>query len=269
MNQLYLGINLVVAMFLVAVLLFVTIKGQSGKGQSGKSVAFYVVGGQDYKKDIRVVINFPPRIIKLLALSTDQKAHLQAILSRAESDLLSAELEMLRAFPALQKAIMNAAFDEGAVKQRQGELVAANAKRVQVNAEMFARMRKVLTSEQVTRIRPELPLEHNDFYLNVQPPEGFSDIGLSRDQESQLQTVIHSRDQKMMTLSRKAQAARIALEQAIFSERFDEAAVNQRREELIAVIGEQIEVNTGILLDARKVLTPDQLKRLDEMTPDQ
>jgi hypothetical protein len=169
----------------------------------------------------------------------------------------------------LQKAIINAAFDEGSVKQYQGELVAASAKRVQVNVEMLAKMRKILTSEQVTRIRPELPLEHNDYQLVVQIPDGFSAIGVSRDQELQLQTVIHSRDQEMIALSRKAQAARIALEQAIFSERFDEAAVNQRREELIAVLSEQLEVNTGILLDASKILTPEQLKRLDEMTPDQ
>jgi Spy/CpxP family protein refolding chaperone len=92
--------------------------------------------------------------------------------------------------------------------------------------------------------------------LNVQLPEGISDVGLSRDQQSQLQTVIHSRDQEMIALSRKAQAARIALEQAILSERFDEAAVNQRRDELIAILSEQLDVNTGILLEARKILTP-------------
>ena len=70
-------------------------------------------------------------------------------------------------------------------------------------------------------------------------------------------------------MSRKEKAARTALEQAIFTEPFDEAALNQRREELIAALAEQVEVNNGILLDARKILTPDQLKRLDEITPDQ
>ena len=274
MNQLYLGINLVAALFLVAVLLSVTIKGQGGKGhrgkvRSGNSVILYGPGIQDYRKVIRISINFPPQIIKLLALSTAQKAQLQAIISTGESGLESAELDKLSAFSALQKAIMTAAFDDGAVKQHHGELVAATAKYVQVNAEMFAKMRQILTFEQVTRLRPKLPLEHNDFYLKVQLPEGLSDVGLSGDQQSQLQTVIHRRDQEMVALSRKAQSARLALEQAIFSERFDEAAVNQRRGELIALLSEQLEVNTGILLDARKVLTLDQLKRLDEMMPDQ
>ena len=44
-------------------------------------------------------------------------------------------------------------------------------------------------------------------------------------------------------------------------------AVNQGREELIAVLSEQIEVSTGILLDARKILTPSQMKHLNEITP--
>jgi len=83
-----------------------------------------------------------------------------------------------------------------------------------------------------------------------------------------LGTLIRSSEPKMIALSRKEKTAREAFEQTIFSERFDEAAVNQRREELVAVFSEQIEVNTGILLEARKILTPDQTKRLNEITPD-
>ncbi len=264
MNQLYLGINLVALVFLAAVFLFAAIKGQSSK-----SAASNAAGRQDYNTKFRLVITLPPRITKLLALSTDQKAQLQAVPSRFQDDLLSAEQEKRRAFTALAKVIMNDALDESAVKQRQGELVAANAKRVQVNIELHTAMRKVLTSEQVTRIRPELPLERNDYQLIVQLPEKFSDIGLSSDQNSQVGTVVNSRVAKMMTLSQKEKAAREALEQAIFSEQFDEAAVNQRRDEVIAIIAEQIEVNTGILFDARKILTPSQTKHLNEITPDQ
>jgi Spy/CpxP family protein refolding chaperone len=229
------------------------------RSKPGKSAASDAAGGQ---------VTFPRRIINLLALSTDQKAQLQAILSRFQDGVLTAELEKQRAFNALEKAIMSG-FDEGAVKQRQAEVVAASAKRVQNNVEMLTEMRKILTSEQVTRIRPELPLKSNDYELNVQLSEGFSDIGLSSDQNSQVGTVVGSRVPKMMTLSRKEKAAHEALEQAICSEQFDEAAVNQRREELVAVIAEQIEVNTGILFDARKILTPSQTKRLIEITPDQ
>jgi hypothetical protein len=163
---------------------------------------------------------------------------------------------------------MNASFDEGAIKAREGELVAAKGKRIDVIAAMLAEMRKVLSSEQLTRIRPELPIERYDLQLIVQLPEGFSDIGLSADQQSQVQAVIRSREQKLIAVSRKEKAARTALEQAVFTEPFNEAAVNQRRGELFAALAEQVEVNTGILLDARKILTPDQLKRLDEITPD-
>ena len=160
------------------------------------------------------------------------------------------------------------AFDKGTVKQRQGELVAASAKRVQVYAEMLKEMRKVLTSEQITRIRPELRYKRNHHQLNVPLPEGFSDIGLSHDQHREVGTVVCNRVPKMMTLSQKEKAAREALELAIFSEQFDEATVNQRRAELVAVLSEQIEVNTGILLEACKILTPDQIKRLNKITPD-
>lgn len=248
---------------LAAVLLFAASKGQYGKWATSRAA-----GGQDYNTKPRWTITFPRRIIKLLALSTDQKAQLQAILRRYESDLLSAEQEKYRAFMALEKAIMNA-FDEGAVKQRQGEVVAAGAKYIQVNAEMLMEMRQVLTSEQVTRVRPELLLERNDHQLIVHLPEGFSDIGLSSDQHTQVGTVVRSRVPKMMTLSRKEKAACEALAQAIFNEQFDEAAVNQRREKLIAVIAKQIKVNTGILFDARTILTPSQTKHLNEITPDQ
>jgi Spy/CpxP family protein refolding chaperone len=248
---------------LVGMFLFVTGKGQSDKWASARGAH-----RQDYHTNIRLVIKLPPRIISLLDLSTDQKAHLQAISDRYGSSLLSVHQEKQKAFSSLEKAIMSATFAEGAVKQREGELVAASAKRVEVIAQMLTEMRKVLTSEQVRRIRPELPLERTDYQLFVQLPEGFSAIGLSRDQNAQLATLVRSREPQMIALSRKEKAAREALEQTIFSQQFDEPVVNQRREELVAVLTEQIEVNTGILLDARKILTPSQIKRLSEITPD-
>jgi len=224
--------------------------------------------GQSYNTNIRLVITLPPRITKLLDLSRDQNAQLQAISGKYGGSLLSADQEKQRAFTALSKAIMNPAFDEGAVKQRQSEFVAASGKRVQVIAQMLTEMRKVLALKQVSRIRPELPLERTDYQLVVQLPEGFSSIGLSRDQNARLGTLIRSSEPKMIALSRKEKAAREALEQTIFSEQLDEAAVDQRRQELVAVFSEQIEVNTSILLEARKILTPAQTKRLDEITPD-
>ncbi len=223
---------------------------------------------QSYNTNIRLVITLPPRITKLLDLSIDQKAQLQAISESYGSAILSAEQDKQRAFTALPKAVMNPSFDEGALKQRQSELVAASDKRVRVIAQMLTDMRKVLTSRQASRIGPELPLERTDYQLIVQLPEGFSSIGLSRDQNARLGTVIHGSEPKMIALSRREKAAREALEQSIFSEQFDEAVVNQRRAELVAVLSEQIEVNTGILLEAHKILTPDQTKRLNEITPD-
>jgi Spy/CpxP family protein refolding chaperone len=83
-----------------------------------------------------------------------------------------------------------------------------------------------------------------------------------------LGTVVRGSQSKMITLSHKEKAAREALELAIFSDQFDEATVNQRREELVAALAQQIEVNTGILLEARKILTPAQTKHLNEITPD-
>ena len=223
-------------------------------------------GGKDYNTKTRWD-TIPRRVIRLLALSTDQEAQLQAILSRFQDRLLTAEMEEQRAFTPFEKSIMSA-FDEGAIKQRQAELVAASAKRVQDYSEMLIEIRKVLNPEQVLRTSPELTLDRNDHQFNVQLPEGFSDIGLSDDQHSQVAGVFSSRVPKMMTLSWKEKVACEALAQAIFSEQFDEATVNQRREGLVAVIAEQIEVNTGILFDARNILTPSQTKLLNEITPD-
>src|SRR5215218_8602226 len=158
--------------------------------------------GQDCNTKTWLDINFPHRVVRQLALSTDQKTQLDAISSRFEDGLLTADLEKQKAFTAMEKAIMNAV-DEDAIKQRQDELVAASAKRVQVYAEMLTEWRKVLTSAQVTRIRPELPLERNDVNnVNVQLPERFGDIDLSWDQNSQVGTVVSSSVPKMMTLNR-------------------------------------------------------------------
>jgi hypothetical protein len=51
-----------------------------------QSAASHKAGGHDYNTKIRLVITFPPRIINLLALSTDQKTQLQAITSRIQND---------------------------------------------------------------------------------------------------------------------------------------------------------------------------------------
>jgi Spy/CpxP family protein refolding chaperone len=272
MNQFFLGTNLVAVIVVAAVTLllvagFIRQTGKSAASNAARGQDSYTTVQSNKYKNLRLVMTFPHRISNLLALSRDQQARLQAISTRFEDPLTSAEQEKIRAFTALEKAVMNAA-GEGVVTQRQRELVAANAKRLQVDAELLVEWRKVFTTEQVTRIRHELPIERNDLQLIVQLPEGFSEIGLSPDQQSQLQTVIRN-EQKMITLSQKEKAGRAALEQAVFTEQFDQAAVNQRRDELIAAVSERLRVNTGILFDARKILTRDQLKRLDEITPDQ
>jgi Spy/CpxP family protein refolding chaperone len=261
------GITLVAVIVSAAVtlLLVANVMGRSGK----KPVASNAAGSQNKYKKIEVVITYPPRLIKLLALSPDQKTQLQSVINKFQREFTNVEEESDKAFFSLQRGIMSASFDDAAIKLHQGELVAAQAKRVKVRTEMLAEMRRILTAEQLTRLRPELPIERTDLQLIVQLPEGFSNIDLSHDQHLQIQAMIHSREPKMIALSHKEKAARIALEQAVFAEQFDQAAANQHEGELIAAISERVEVNTGILLEARKLLTAGQLKRLDEIPRDQ
>jgi Spy/CpxP family protein refolding chaperone len=269
MKQIYLATNVAAVTVLAAAVLLFAVMVSNMRGQARRPAAAYAGDGPSQETNVRLVVTFPPRINKLLDLSANQEAQLQAVSGRFQNDLVAAEQDGRSAFSALQKAVMNAQLSDVDVKQRQGQLIAANAKRVQVNASMLGEMRKVLTSDQLTRLSPELPIERHGLQLVVQLPEGLSAIGLTRDQESQLQTVAHSREQAMIALSRKEKAARAALEKAVLNEQFNESIANQRRDELISVLSDQVELNTGILLEARKILTPDQLKRLDDMTPGQ
>ncbi|HEY0408351.1 MAG TPA: hypothetical protein VGC89_21630 [Pyrinomonadaceae bacterium] len=214
--------------------------------------------------NVRVVMTFPPRITKALNLSAEQEGQLQSVSAKFQDEIVNAEQDKRSAVRALQEAAMSETLNDGAVRQRKSELVAANARIVKANAAMLTEMRKVFTSEQLARLSPELPIERNGLQLIVQLPEALSLLNLTRDQESQLQAAVRGQEQKMVALSRKEKAARTAMQRAILGERYDEAAANQHLEELVAVGAEQSEINAGLLSELRRILTPEQLKRLQE-----
>jgi len=260
MKQFYLSAGLVMAASLL-----LAVAGMCAQDRQQASASGEQPGQQT---TVRMVVTFPPRITKLLSLSPEQEAQLQEVYGKFQGDVVAAEQGKRGAFTALQAAALSEPLNQDALKQRKDELVAANARSIHVNAAMLTEMRKVFTPDQLKRLGPELPIARNGLQLIVQLPEALSLLDLTQEQQSQLQNVVRGQEQKMVGLSRKEKAARAAMERAILGEQYDEAAANHSLEELVAVAAEQVEVNTGILAQVRAILTPDQLKRLNDMATD-
>jgi Spy/CpxP family protein refolding chaperone len=74
-----------------------------------------------------------------------------------------------------------------------------------------------------------------------------------------------SYDEELAGAGRRLRQARQALNRAIMSERFDEALVNQRTEELAAAQAEMIRLQSRVRAQVRNVLTTEQVIRFHQI----
>ena len=90
-------------------------------------------------------------------------------------------------------------------------------------------------------------------------------LGLSPEQLRQIREVRGQHEAEARALGRRVLQARRALDEAIYSDRADEALVEQRAKELAEAQGEATRLRAQVEWRIRRVLTPEQLSALRVM----
>jgi Spy/CpxP family protein refolding chaperone len=92
------------------------------------------------------------RLIREIGLTDNQRLRMAEIQRSHEDDVISAGRRLREARQALDRAIRSEQFDERQVNQYIEDLAAAQADQVRLQARIRARMRGVLTSDQMMRL---------------------------------------------------------------------------------------------------------------------
>lgn len=90
-------------------------------------------------------------------------------------------------------------------------------------------------------------------------------IGLTPDQHQRMQEIRRSHEDEAITAGRRLRQARQALDRTIMSEPYNEAAVRQATEELVAAQADKIRLESRIRAQVRGVLTSDQVIRFHQI----
>jgi Spy/CpxP family protein refolding chaperone len=90
-------------------------------------------------------------------------------------------------------------------------------------------------------------------------------LGLAPEQLRQLSEIRRQSEPEMRTLMRRLNQARRALDEAIYSDALDEAAVDERARELAAAQNALVHLRAVTELRVRRVLTPEQLQTFREL----
>ena len=90
-------------------------------------------------------------------------------------------------------------------------------------------------------------------------------IGLTPEQHQRMQEIRRGHEDEAITTGRRLRQARQALDRAIMSEPYNEAAVRQSTEELVAAQADKIRLESRIRAQVRGVLTSDQVIRFHQI----
>ncbi|HVG21452.1 MAG TPA: periplasmic heavy metal sensor [Blastocatellia bacterium] len=90
-------------------------------------------------------------------------------------------------------------------------------------------------------------------------------IGLTPEQHQRMQGIRRSHEDEAITAGRRLRQARQALDRAIMSEPYNEAAVRQATEELAAAQVDKIRLESRIRAQVRGVLNSDQVMRFHQL----
>lgn len=90
-------------------------------------------------------------------------------------------------------------------------------------------------------------------------------LGLTPEQRSRLQEIRRRSEQETRELTRNLMQARRSLDEAIYAETLDEAAVEQRAREAAAAQAALVRLRAATEVSVRQVLTPEQLQTFREM----
>lgn len=90
-------------------------------------------------------------------------------------------------------------------------------------------------------------------------------LNLSPDQRAQMRLIRTQNADNLRIARQRLRAARVSLDQAIYADTLDEAAVDARTRELIAAQAELARINVLTELRVRRLLTPEQFNLFREM----
>jgi Spy/CpxP family protein refolding chaperone len=90
-------------------------------------------------------------------------------------------------------------------------------------------------------------------------------IGLTPEQHQRMQEIRRSHEDEAITTGRRLRQARQSLDRAIMSEPYNEAAVRQTTDELVAAQTDKIRLESRIRAQVRGVLTSDQVIRFHQI----
>ena len=90
-------------------------------------------------------------------------------------------------------------------------------------------------------------------------------IGLTPEQHQRMQEIRRSHEDEAITAGRRLRQSRQALDRAIMSEPYNEAAVRQATEELASAQADKVRLESRIRAQVRGVLTSDQVVRFHQL----
>ena len=91
------------------------------------------------------------------------------------------------------------------------------------------------------------------------------DIGISEGQQMRIREVLRSHEDDRIAGNRRLRQARRALDEAVMSSQIDEGLIQRRADELAAAQANQIRLQSRIRTEVRKVLTPEQVNKFNQL----
>lgn len=94
-------------------------------------------------------------------------------------------------------------------------------------------------------------------------------LGLTEDQQTRIRQVYRQHGLTMASAFKDMRARRFALDEALFSDEFNEATVNQRAKDLAEAQTQLLMIQTKVQSQLRQILTTDQLHKFMELRHDE
>ncbi|HKV40005.1 MAG TPA: periplasmic heavy metal sensor [Blastocatellia bacterium] len=91
------------------------------------------------------------------------------------------------------------------------------------------------------------------------------DIGVTPEQDQRFRMINQTHDDEIVATGRRVRQANQALDRAMMSEQYNESEVEKRIDEFADARREQARLNARLRFEVRKVLTPEQIRKFNEI----
>lgn len=115
------------------------------------------------------------------------------------------------------------------------------------------------------QINPNRGLNPNQLKRRQLQQRVMQSLGLTQNQRLRIQDIRRSHDDDLIATGRRLRQARQALDRAIMSEPYDDAAVRRATEALANAQADKIRLDAGVRAQVRGVLTSDQVRLFNQL----